>query len=133
MPASATAYDRRARGAPGPTPQAAASDDGARRPQKSHGLLRERVNDPVAIHRFIDAEKANCPIKVLWEAVSVARSSVYERQCREPSKRAVCNSGLTLLIEEVHQQSRGTYGAPRVRRALRKKGCAAAATVWRVS
>jgi putative transposase len=34
----------------------------------------------------------------------------------------VCNSGLTLLIRDVHQQSRGTYGAPRVHKALRKRG-----------
>lgn len=67
-------------------------------------------------------EKANYPIKVLCETLGVARSSVYERATREPSRRAVCNSGLLLLIKDVHHQSRGTYGAPRVHKALRKKG-----------
>ena len=55
---------------------------------KKHGLLRERVHDPIAIHRFIDAEKANYPVKVLCEALGVARSSVYERASREPSTYA---------------------------------------------
>ena len=59
---------------------------------------------------------------MLCETLGVARSSVYERAAREPSNRAVCNSGLALLIRDVHQQSRGTYGAPRVHRALKKRG-----------
>ncbi len=58
----------------------------------------------------------------MCEVLGVSRSSVYERATREPSRRSVCNSGLTLLIKDVHQQSRGTYGAPRIHRALAKKG-----------
>ena len=76
----------------------------------------------VADHRFIDAEKANFPIKVMCEVLEVSRSGVYERATREPSRRAVCDSGLTLMIKDIHQGSRETYGAPRVHAALAKKG-----------
>jgi len=58
----------------------------------------------------------------MCDVLGVSRSSVYERVTREPSRRAICNSGLTLLIKDIHQQSRGTYGAPRIHRALLRKG-----------
>jgi HTH-like domain len=89
---------------------------------KSHGLLRQRERDPLTDHRFIAAEKANLPIKVMCEVLGVSRSSVYEREHREPSNRAVCDAGITMLIKDIHTQSRGTYGAPRVHAALARKG-----------
>jgi putative transposase len=58
----------------------------------------------------------------MCEVLGVARSSVYERATREPSRRAVCDSGLMLLIRDIHSQSRGTYGSPRVHAALARKG-----------
>jgi len=58
----------------------------------------------------------------MCEVLDVSRSSVYERQERAPSQRVVGDSGIALLIVDIHAQSRGTYGAPRVHRALRKKG-----------
>lgn len=51
-----------------------------------------------------------------------SRSAFYEWETREPSRRAVCDSGLTLVIKDIHRASRGTYGAPRVHAALAKKG-----------
>ena len=58
----------------------------------------------------------------MCEVLEVSRSGVYERTTRNPSRRAVCDSGLTLLIKDIHQGSRQTYGAPRVHAALAKKG-----------
>ena len=58
----------------------------------------------------------------MCEVLEVSRSGVYERATREPSNRAVCDSGLTLMIKDIHQGSRETYGAPRVHAALAKKG-----------
>ena len=87
-----------------------------------HSPLRQRERDPLTDHRFIAAEKANFPIKVMCEVLGVSRSSVYDREHREPSNRAVCDAGITELIKDIHHQSRGTYGAPRVPAALARKG-----------
>ena len=58
----------------------------------------------------------------MCDVLGVARSSVYEREHREPSRRAVCDSGLILLIKDIHKGSRETYGAPRIHASLAKKG-----------
>ena len=58
----------------------------------------------------------------MCEVFNVSRSAFYEWETREPSRRAVCDGGLMLLIKDIHTASRGTYGAPRVHAALAKKG-----------
>lgn len=58
----------------------------------------------------------------MCEVLEVSRSSVYERATREPSHRSVCDSGLSLLIREIHHASRCTYGAPRIHAVLGRKG-----------
>ncbi len=72
--------------------------------------------------RFIDAEKASFPITLLCRTLRVSRSGYYAWQQREPSARAVANEQLTEQIVVVHQQSRGTYGAPRVQAQLQVAG-----------
>jgi hypothetical protein len=42
----------------------------------------------------------------MCEVLGIARSSVYERSTREPTRREVCDSGMALLIKDIHQQSR---------------------------
>jgi putative transposase len=58
----------------------------------------------------------------MCEVLCISRSVFYEWETREPSRRAVCDAGLTLIIKDIHSSSRGTYGAPRVHAALAKKG-----------
>ena len=58
----------------------------------------------------------------MCEVLGVSRSAVYERSSREPSRRSVCDAGLTVLIRDIHRASRETYGSPRVHAALRNKG-----------
>lgn len=49
----------------------------------------------------------------------VSRSGYYEWLGRAPSARQVTDEQLSTTITEVHQASRGTYGAPRVHAELR--------------
>jgi len=56
---------------------------------------------------------------VTCRVLEVAPSTYYEAIKRQPSARAVEDQELTGLIGEVHQDSRGTYGAPRIHAELR--------------
>jgi putative transposase len=53
----------------------------------------------------------------------VTRAGYYAWRRHEQSKRERQNARLLERIEVVHRQSRGTYGSPRVHRALRRRGC----------
>jgi transposase InsO family protein len=52
----------------------------------------------------------------------VSPAGFYAWKGRRPSERAVHDAGLTRKIREVHEQSRQTYGSPRVPAALRRDG-----------
>lgn len=79
------------------------------------------LGDQVAIFRFIAGEEASFPVKVMCEVLGVSRAGFYEWESRPLSTRAVCDQGLTLLIRDIHQGSRGTYGAPRIHASLAHK------------
>ncbi len=51
-------------------------------------------------------------------ALGVSRSGYYAWAGRPPSRRAIRHAWLTDLIGTIHQESRGTYGAPRVHAEL---------------
>jgi len=52
----------------------------------------------------------------------VTRGGFYAWQGRQPSARTSQDARLTERIRQVHQQSRGTYGRPRVAQQLRREG-----------
>jgi len=52
----------------------------------------------------------------------VTRAGYYAWRSRERSERERQNEALAAEIRAVHAESRGTYGSPRVHRALRKRG-----------
>jgi putative transposase len=54
----------------------------------------------------------------------VTRGGFYAWQSRQPSERTNQDVRLTERIRQVHQQSRGSYGSPRVVRQLRREGVA---------
>ena len=72
--------------------------------------------------RFIAAEKASYPVRVLCRVLRVTRSGFYAWLCRPPSRRAEANERLQVAIQAAHRQSRGTYGSPRVHRELVAQG-----------
>ena len=69
--------------------------------------------------RFIAAEKAEHSIKLMCRVLEVSRSGFHAWAAREPSARAVADARLTGRIVEIHEQSRQTYGSPRVHAELR--------------
>jgi len=52
----------------------------------------------------------------------VTRGGFYAWQSRQPSERTNQDVRLTKRIRQVHQQSRGNYGSPRIARQLRREG-----------
>jgi putative transposase len=73
----------------------------------------------VSCYRLIEAEKAHHGVSRLCRVLGVSRAGFYAWQGRPPSPRAVADQVLTSQIGQVHQRSRGTYGAPRVHAELR--------------
>jgi putative transposase len=59
------------------------------------------------------------PVEVACRVLDVSTSGYYAFRSRPLSARAVRHAWLTELIVEVHQRSRGTYGALRVHAELR--------------
>jgi putative transposase len=61
-------------------------------------------------------------VATLCRLLGVSRSGYYAWRKRPPSARTRANQALTRHIREAHEQSRGTYGAPRIWAELRDRG-----------
>ena len=72
--------------------------------------------------RFVDDHQAEYRITDLCRVAGVSRSGYYAWRTRGPSPQAVANAELLDEIREIHERSRGTYGAPRIRGQLRRRG-----------
>jgi putative transposase len=70
---------------------------------------------------FIAESCSDLPVATSCRVMKVTTSGFYERQQRQadPAPRVREDHELTNTIIEVHRQSRGTYGAPRVHAELR--------------
>jgi hypothetical protein len=73
-------------------------------------------------YRLIGAEKAQHPVSLLCEVLGVSRSGFHAWLVRQPSKRWLSDVRLAELIHQVHAESDGTYGSPRVHAELRHRG-----------
>jgi transposase InsO family protein len=58
----------------------------------------------------------------MCHALAVQRSGYYAWRRRTPSTRAQANEVLLKLIREEHETSRKTYGSPRIKKVLERKG-----------
>ena len=73
--------------------------------------------------RFVEAEKAqHHNVAKACELLQVSRSAFYDFAQHRPSARALADEQLGERIEEIFDASRGTYGWPRVHKALRDEG-----------
>ena len=70
------------------------------------------------------ANQAQHAISLMAEVLGVSVSGFYAFQNRPPSDRQQRDEELAEQIEEVHAQSRGTYGAPRIYEELKEQGIA---------
>ena len=75
-------------------------------------------------YRFIAAERAAFPIRMLCRLVGVAASGFYAwlRRGSGPGRREGADRGLRARVGAIFAASRGTYGSPRVHAELRARG-----------
>ncbi len=73
-------------------------------------------------YRFVAAERARYPVRLLCRVVGVAASGFYAWLQRKPNPREQQDRSLADRIAAVFAASRGTYGSPRVRADLRAEG-----------
>lgn len=71
---------------------------------------------------FIREEKASFPVSLMCHVLEVSRSGFYAWLKRPRSKRSVEDERLALEAAAIHQESRGTYGSPRVHAELVARG-----------
>jgi hypothetical protein len=117
MPTTGCRRPTSLRGSPGP-----------KRPRATR--LREGDREVGAVCRFIDAEKATednpdgYSVALLCRALGVGRSTYYTWLASQPAvaERQCAEDELADRIREIHTNSRGAYGVPRVHAALRRAG-----------
>lgn len=72
---------------------------------------------------FVEAEKAGQRnVAKACELLEVSRSAFYDWHQHRPSARKLADDELGERIQAIYDDSRGTYGWPRVHRALRDEG-----------
>jgi transposase InsO family protein len=77
----------------------------------------------VNVYPFIEAEQAGSRnVKRACELLKVSRSAYYQRHRGHQSERDRVDRTLTEQITAVHEQSKGTYGAPRIHAELAATG-----------
>ena len=74
------------------------------------------------MYAFVEREKAAYPVVRLCRVLGVSPSGYYAWRKRPPSTRAREDAVLTERIVQIHQASRGTYGAPRIHADLAATG-----------
>src|SRR5450759_4725882 len=115
-------HEQRARGARAPAQGGAGAARGARHPQARDGFFRQ--GDPVNVYPFIEAERvagAGC-VRRACLLLKVSRAAYYAWSTGAPCERRLADEELLERIVAAHKASRGTYGSPRITRALRTAG-----------
>ena len=75
------------------------------------------------VYPFIEAERAQQrTVKRACELLEVSRAAYYAHRAATPSMRQRVDEELTDRIRDVHQASKGRYGAPRIHAQLRRDG-----------
>jgi putative transposase len=73
-------------------------------------------------YRFVAAERASYPVRLVCRVIGVAASGFYAWLRRGPSQRERQDHSLAARIAAVFAASRETYGSPRVHADLRAEG-----------
>jgi len=77
----------------------------------------------VKLDGFIEAEEAKGrSVKHCCELFEVSRAAYYQRKNQVPSARELADAELVKKIRQVHAESDGTYGSPRVHQELLHRG-----------
>ena len=94
---------------------------GGRDPQACRGFFREGGCRLVR-YRFVAAERATFPVRMLCRLVGVAASGFYAWLRRRPSRRHAADRRVGERIGAIFEASPRTYGSPRVHAELRAEG-----------
>jgi hypothetical protein len=78
--------------------------------------------DTTEVFEYMKAQQDRFPIAVMSRVLEVSRSGFYAWEGRRPSRRACEDAELGQRIRGIHEQSRGTYGAPRIHAELASGG-----------
>jgi putative transposase len=71
---------------------------------------------------LIEAEEANFPKALMCRALGLSRSGHHAFETRGPSKRDLEQQQLDVAAAAIFAEEKGRYGAPRVEKALRRRG-----------
>jgi putative transposase len=73
-------------------------------------------------YRFIHDNQNEIPVQRMCHELNISRSSYYSWCQSTPTARERQNGELLEQIRDIHQQSRRTYGSPRIYHCLRQQG-----------
>jgi transposase InsO family protein len=71
---------------------------------------------------LIAAEEAHYPKALMCRALGLSRSGHHAFRTRGPSRRALRQQQLDVLVAAIFTELRGRYGAPRIEKELRRRG-----------
>jgi putative transposase len=74
------------------------------------------------IVEFIDAHREEHGVEPICEQLQVAPSTYYAAKTRRPSARSVTDAATTAVIEKVHAENFGVYGARKIHAQLHRQG-----------
>ena len=69
---------------------------------------------------FVDEHRAVWPVRLMCAVLGLSASGYYAWRSRPESQRACKNKTLLEEIRQIHAESSGTYGSPRIQAALRR-------------
>lgn len=73
-------------------------------------------------YELIDAHRDEFEITIMCRVLNVSRSGYYAWRKRPVSAREMANEALKAEIKEIYEQSRQTYGSPRIQAELAERG-----------
>lgn len=73
-------------------------------------------------YAFIQTHTETYPVRVMCQALHVSPSGYYGWRGRKESPRAQANRALLVRIKSIHDESRQTYGYPRIHKELHSQG-----------
>jgi putative transposase len=72
--------------------------------------------------RFIEGRRADYPVRVMCRLLEVSPAGYYAWRSRPESSRSIANRELLANIKQVHRDSHGRYGSPRIHAELKTQG-----------
>ena len=72
--------------------------------------------------RFIEDRRTDYPVTILCDVLGVSPAGYYAWRSRPESERSAANRKLVDDIKQVHRDTRGRYGSPRIHAELKAQG-----------